>query len=802
MSSLHRLPLIRRTPFAFYSSSSSLPSHLYRLPSRFFSLHHFLPLSSFSSFSSSSSSSFSDPRFFSSSSSSSHFYSSVPPSSSSSPSPSSSSSSSSRSYPTPAAEAAASAPPIPLFSKILIANRGEIAVRVIKTCKRLGISTVAIYSEPDRYAVHVKMADESICVGPAASSESYLSIPKIVDACLKTGAKAVHPGYGFLSENRHFQEALQKNGIKFIGPGTHAIAAMGDKISSKKIAKEAKVNIIPGHLGRVDTDEEILKVAREIGYPVMIKASAGGGGKGMRIAWNDEEALSGYKLSRAEAKSSFGDDTMFVEKFIEEPRHIEIQLLLDSHGNGVYLNERECSVQRRNQKVIEEAPSVFLTPQTRAAMGEQAVALAKAVGYESAGTCEFLVDKNRNFYFLEMNTRLQVEHPVTEAITGVDLVEQMIRIAAGAPLPFTQQQVTIHGWAFESRVYAEDPLRGFLPSIGTLKRYVEPKGDQIRVDSGIREGSEISIHYDPMISKLITFGETRDEALQKMREALDSYVVRGVTHNINFLRSLCDHPRFIAGRLSTKFIPDEYPDGYKGASINEKEEKALVASALLVYSRLLTNQASIEGGQFESWDGDQWHMGKIKQTVVNLQGKEYQCRCLGFADKDDDEEEEDEGEEGEERKGQVLQIEINGETVTASSRYERGELVFVSHVSSVPYTLQIGSVSDGSSSLSLIYAGTSFSISILSPLEKALSVHMPIPVVVDTSRLIVSPMPGAVFSIKVSVGDTVVAGQEVCVIEAMKMQNALRVVKSGKVKSINVKVGQTVQQDSVLIELE
>lgn len=442
-----------------------------------------------------------------------------------------------------------------MFDKILIANRGEIACRIIRTCKKLGIKTVAIYSEPDKYSVHVEMADEAVCVGPAASSQSYLNIDKIIEVVKQTGAQAVHPGYGFLSENRRFQEALAAAGVKFIGPGTEAIQAMGDKISSKKIAKEAGVNIIPGFLGAIDNDPDLIRIANEIGYPVMIKASAGGGGKGMRIAWNDEEAVSGYRLSKQEAMASFGDDTMFVEKFIEEPRHIEIQLLADAHGNAVYLNERDCSIQRRNQKVIEEAPSTFLDAATRAQMGNQAVALAKAVGYESAGTCEFLVDKHRNFYFLEMNTRLQVEHPVTECITGLDLVEHMIRVATGEPLSFGQADVKLEGWAFESRVYAEDPLRGFLPSIGRLVRYVEPSGENIRVDSGVREASEISIHYDPMISKLVTYGATRNEALQKMREALDSYVIRGLTHNINFLRSLCDHPRFISGNINTNFIP-------------------------------------------------------------------------------------------------------------------------------------------------------------------------------------------------------------------------------------------------------
>jgi len=687
-----------------------------------------------------------------------------------------------------------------LFSKILIANRGEIACRVMRTCKRLGIQTVAIYSEPDRHAVHVKMADEAYCVGPAASSQSYLNIPNIMKVIKDTGAEAVHPGYGFLSENHDFQEALQSAGIKFIGPGTHAITAMGDKISSKKIAKEAKVNIIPGYLGSVANEEEVVRIANEIGYPVMVKASGGGGGKGMRVAYNDAEARSGYQLSKAEAKSSFGNDTMFLEKFIEEPRHIELQLLADSHGNAIYLNERECSVQRRNQKVIEEAPSVFLDTATRKAMGEQAVALAKAVGYESAGTCEFLVDKKRNFYFLEMNTRLQVEHPVTELITGVDIVEQMIRIAAGHKVtPSQQSDVKLEGWAIESRVYAEDPLRGFLPSIGTLQRYSEPKGDNVRVDSGVQEGGEISIHYDPMISKLITYGRDRNEALAHMRTALDSYVIRGLTHNVNFLRSLCDHPRFIEGRLTTNFIPEEYPNGYKGASLSKQDVQALVSSAVLVHAAILRQQTSIEN-KLASFDADAFVRSELSGLVVGLaagagEAQQFEVKVNSVQRAAD----------GSVELAMDLLNTGSGPSekgLTVRSAYRRGDLVFDAQVGGKTYTLQVLQSSEGSPRLSLSLAGSSFALEVRSARQQSLLHHMPVPQVRDTSKLVLSPMPGAVFAVKVKVGDEVSPGQEVVVVEAMKMQNALRAQVAGKVKSVQVKPGQTVVADQVLIEFE
>lgn len=593
------------------------------------------------------------------------------------------------------------------------------------------------------------------------------------------------------------QEALQAAGIKFIGPGTHAITVMGDKISSKKIAIEAGVSVIPGHLGEVKTEEEVVRISNEIGYPVMVKASGGGGGKGMRVAYNDEEAKSGFNLSRAEAMASFGSDVMFVEKFIEMPRHIEVQLLADSHGHVLHLHERDCSVQRRNQKVIEEAPSTFLDEKTRAEMGAQAVALAKAVGYESAGTCEFLVEGTKknggspNFYFMEMNTRLQVEHPVTEQITGIDIVEQMIRIAAGHHLlPARQEDVKINGWAIESRVYAEDPLRGFLPSIGNLQRYVEPTGTGVRIDSGIVEGSEISIHYDPMISKLITYGKDRTAALEYMRRALDSYVIRGVTHNVNFLRSLCDHPRFIEGRLTTNFIPEEYPNGYKGAVLAPADVEALVASAVLVHAARVRNQASISG-QNASFQREAFVARQTEELVVGFgagaDAKQFQVRVRNSTERD----------------GQrTLQVEIDGKTVSIESNYTRGQNVFESRVGGVAYTLQVINAADASAQVRLSLAGTNFDLAVRTPREHQLLQFMPIQEVRDTSKLVVSPMPGAVFSIKVAVGDEVAPGQEVAVVEAMKMQNALRAVNAGKVKAVKVKPGQTVVADQVLIEFE
>jgi len=490
-------------------------------------------------------------------------------------------------------------PDEPKFEKILIANRGEIACRVIKTAKAMGIKTVAVHSDVDSNALHVKLADESVCVGPAPTSESYLRADRILEAVKQTGAQAVHPGYGFLSENTHFAAQLEKAGAVFVGPNSRAILDMGDKIHSKKVAAAAKVNMIPGYDGEIKDEDECVKVANDIGYPVMIKASAGGGGKGMRIAWNDKECREGFRLSKQEAKSSFGDDRMLVEKFIDNPRHIEMQILADKHGNAIWLNERECSIQRRNQKVIEEAPSSFVDPDMRRRMGEQAVQLALAVGYDSAGTVEFLVDSQKNFYFLEMNTRLQVEHPITEEITRLDIVQQMLRVAYGHKLNIQQKHIGIDGWSFECRVYAEDPYKGFgLPSVGRLTKYEEPTHiPGIRCDSGIREGSEISIYYDPLICKLVSHGRNRDEALNRISNALDHYVIRGVTHNIPLLRDIVDEKRFRSGNITTKYLPETYPEGFMGATLSPDEETSLVAvsSALnarkIARARTFTNQS-------------------------------------------------------------------------------------------------------------------------------------------------------------------------------------------------------------------
>ena len=508
------------------------------------------------------------------------------------------------------------------FEKILIANRGEIACRVIRTARRMGIGTVAVYSEADRGALHVEQADEAVCIGGATPAQSYLRIEAVVDACRTSSAQAVHPGYGFLSENRAFREALEAAGIVFIGPPAGAIESMGDKITSKRIAQAAGVSTIPGHDGVVRDADEAVRIAQRVGYPVMLKASAGGGGKGMRIARNDAECREGFERAGSEARSSFGDDRLFIERYIEEPRHIEIQVLTDRHGNAVYLGERECSIQRRHQKIIEEAPSPFIDPSTRRAMGEQAVALARAVDYESAGTVEFIVDRERRFYFLEMNTRLQVEHPITEMVTGLDLVECMIRVAAGEPLGFEQSDVTLKGWAMESRVYAENPLRGFLPSTGRLVHYVPPPStDDVRVDTGVREGGEISMYYDPMIAKLVTRGDTRDDAIHRMRDALDAYCIRGVDSNIPFLSAVFSHPRFVAGRLSTDFIEEEYPDGFGPDHMRVEEPAAFVVVAAAVQRRYRERATSISGQMpgCESTVSDEW--------IVVMNGQEYPCRA-------------------------------------------------------------------------------------------------------------------------------------------------------------------------------
>ncbi|XP_048863075.1 propionyl-CoA carboxylase alpha chain, mitochondrial isoform X2 [Brienomyrus brachyistius] len=622
------------------------------------------------------------------------------------------------------------------FDKILIANRGEIACRVMKTCKKMGIKTVAVHSDVDSSAVHVKMADEAICVGPAPSNKSYLNMDAIMKAIRQTRAQAVHPGYGFLSENKEFARRLAAEGVTFIGPDTHAIQAMGDKIESKLIAKKAKVNTIPGFDGVVKDAEEAVRIAGEIGYPVMIKASAGGGGKGMRIAWNDEETREGFRFSSQEAASSFGDDRLLIEKFIDNPRHIEIQVLADKHGNALWLNERECSIQRRNQKVVEEAPSTFLDPETRRAMGEQAVSLAKAVQYSSAGTVEFLVDSRKNFYFLEMNTRLQVEHPITECITGLDLVQEMIRVASGYTLRHKQADIPINGWAVESRVYAEDPYKSFgLPSIGRLSQYQEPVNlPQVRVDSGIQEGSDISIYYDPMISKLVTFGSTRAEALQRMVEALDSYVIRGVTHNIPLLREVITHPRFISGDISTKFLQEVYPEGFKGHQLSDSERRELLATAASVFvaaqirSQRFLGNLRVSGSQQER---RRWELSVELEKGVHAVTVSHS--------------------------GSTYTVDLDGMRVDVSSEWNLASALLPVTINGTQRTVQCLS-RNAAGEIELQYFGTSYKVRVLSKLAAVLSKHMPEKVPEDTSSILRSPMPGSVVAVSVRPGDTSLSG--------------------------------------------
>uniref|UniRef100_A0A7N9CFZ0 Propionyl-CoA carboxylase alpha chain, mitochondrial n=1 Tax=Macaca fascicularis TaxID=9541 RepID=A0A7N9CFZ0_MACFA len=633
------------------------------------------------------------------------------------------------------------------FDKILIANRGEIACRVIKTCKKMGIKTVAIHSDVDASSVHVKMADEAVCVGPAPTSKSYLNMDAIMEAIKKTRAQAVHPGYGFLSENKEFARCLAAEDVIFIGPDTHAIQAMGDKIESKLLAKKAEVNTIPGFDGVVKDAEEAVRIAREIGYPVMIKASAGGGGKGMRIAWDDEETRDGFRLSSQEAASSFGDDRLLIEKFIDNPRHIEVQVLGDKHGNALWLNERECSIQRRNQKVVEEAPSIFLDAETRRAMGEQAVALARAVKYSSAGTVEFLVDSKKNFYFLEMNTRLQVEHPVTECITGLDLVQEMIRVAKGYPLRHKQADIPINGWAVECRVYAEDPYKSFgLPSIGRLSQYQEPLHlPGVRVDSGIQPGSDISIYYDPMISKLITYGSDRTEALKRMADALDNYVIRGVTHNIALLREVIINSRFVKGDISTKFLSDVYPDGFKGHMLTKSEKNQLlaIASSLFVAFQLRAQHFQ-----------ENSRMPIIKPDIANWE----------------------------------LSIKLHDKVHTVVASNSGSTFLCLSR--------------EAGGNMSIQFLGTVYKVNILTKLAAELNKFMLEKVTEDTSSVLRSPMPGVVVAVSVKPGDTVAEGQEICVIEAMKMQNSMTAGKTGTVKSVHCQAGDTVGEGDLLVELE
>ena len=649
----------------------------------------------------------------------------------------------------------------PLFDKILIANRGEIACRVIRTCKRLGIKTVAVYSEADADALHVREADEKVLIGPPPSAQSYLLIDKIIEACKQTGAQAVHPGYGFLSEKEAFQTALAKAGITFIGPDAHAIYAMGDKIESKKLAQKAGVSTVPGHLAAIPNADEAVKIAQKIGYPVMIKASAGGGGKGMRIAYNDAEAHEGFGSATNEAKASFADDRVFVEKYVEEPRHIEIQLIADGHGNCIYLWERECSIQRRHQKVIEEAPSPFLDAKTRKAMGEQAVALAKAVKYKSAGTVEFIVDKNRNFYFLEMNTRLQVEHPVTELITGLDLVELMIRVAAGEKLPFQQKDVKLNGWAVEARLYAEDPFRNFLPSTGRLVKYREPEpGPDVRVDTGVYEGGEISMFYDPMIAKLCTYGKTRNDAIDRMRRALDEFYVRGVSHNVPFLAALMAHPRFVAGKLTTNFIAEEFKGGFTAAHLPPRDP-AMLAGVAAVVDRIQSHRAgSVEDGR-----------------VVMLNREPVAVRITG--------------------QGTAFSVEAGDRTIAIEADWVPGDPLLHATVDGRHIVVQVDAVGSG---WRLVHEGGQAEVLVLTPRQAELYALMPVKAAPDTSKFLLSPMPGLLASVAVAEGQDVKAGEALAVVEAMKMENVLRAVRDGTVKTLHAKAGDSLRVDQKIIE--
>jgi len=673
-----------------------------------------------------------------------------------------------------------------LFDKILIANRGEIAWRVMRTCKRLGIKTVAIYSDADAKSEHVKQADEAYNVGPPPTSQSYLNVPRILEVIKQSGAQAVHPGYGFLSENQKFCKILEDNNIVFIGPGVHAMGAMGDKIESKKLAKSANVSTVPGSIKILTDENDCVEVARTIGYPVMIKASAGGGGKGMRVAHNDEEAKSGFRLSTAEAKSSFADDRVFVEKFVEVPRHIEIQIVGDSFGNVVALPERECSIQRRNQKVLEEAPSTFLDAATRAAMQQQAVDLAKAVKYKSAGTVEFLCDKNRNFFFLEMNTRLQVEHPITELITGVDLVEQMIRVAAGYKLPEdwlarAKPGLPFKGWAHEARVYAEDPARGFLPCIGRLTTYMEPESGAdtgVRCDTGVVQGSEISIFYDPMICKLCTYGETRQEALDKLEVALDNYVIQGLGHNIPFLRDVTAAQRFKEGRLTTNYIPEEYPTGFHGVQLTQQQEVRLAAIAANMDVLRAEKVASIG-----SPSDDVASSSTAVTRVVSLNGKTYKV-TLDAADLTTTVEV-----DGQSAAVDVQELDWQVDQPLVKSKVD-GKLIPVQVHARLP------------TGFKLQMAGAVVDVLVRSELEHELAKHMKAKVKVDVSKWLQSPMPGTLINVMVKVGDTVYPGQDLAVVEAMKMQNALHAPKKAVIKAIFAKPGANLVVDENILEYE
>ncbi|PCI31731.1 MAG: acetyl/propionyl-CoA carboxylase subunit alpha [Alphaproteobacteria bacterium] len=661
-----------------------------------------------------------------------------------------------------------------MFSKILIANRGEIACRVIKTAQKMGIKTVAVYSDADADALHVLMADEKVHIGPAPAAESYLIADKIIAAAKQSGAEAIHPGYGFLSENAGFCEKLKAEGITFIGPEVKAIGIMGDKIESKKFAAQAGVNTVPGSTEIIRDGAHAVKVSGEVGYPVMIKASAGGGGKGMRVAYNDAEAEEGFSSATNEAISSFGDDRIFIEKFIEQPRHIEIQVLGDSHGNVIYLGERECSIQRRHQKVIEEAPSPFLDEATRKKMGEQSVALSKEVDYQSAGTVEFIVDKNRNFYFLEMNTRLQVEHPVTELITGIDLVEQMIRVAYGEKLSMTQEDVTLTGWAMEARVYAEDPLRGFLPSIGRVVKYSPPEEtDNVRVDTGIYEGSEISMYYDPMIAKLITYGEDRDQAIDHMKQALDRYYIRGLGHNIAFLADVMNSERFRSGNITTNYIAEEYPDGFNGGSLTDKARQVMMAVAQTVHSFEMGRQFHISDKMNEDAPDykDSW--------VITIGGENYVSSFYATED--------------------GCTVICDEQTLTLETDWLPGKPMFEADINGTEVCVQVDKLLDG---YLLSYNGATEKVFVRTPRESELAALMIEKMPPDMSAFLLCPMPGLIVSLDLEEGDEVKAGQTLCVVEAMKMENILRAEKDAVIKKISAKAGDSLAVDDVIIEFE
>ncbi len=666
-----------------------------------------------------------------------------------------------------------------MFKKILIANRGEIACRVIKTARKMGIDTVAVHSDADAAALHVRMADEAVRIGPPPANQSYIVIDRIMDAIARTGAEAVHPGYGFLSENPKFADALDTAGVAFVGPPKPAIEAMGDKITSKKIAQEADVSTVPGYMGLIEDAEEAVKISREIGYPVMIKASAGGGGKGMRIAWSDEEAREGFQSSKNEAAASFGDDRIFIEKFVTQPRHIEIQVLADQHGTCLYLGERECSIQRRNQKVIEEAPSPFLDAATRRAMGEQACALAQAVGYTSAGTVEFIVDGEKNFYFLEMNTRLQVEHPVTELITGIDLVEQMIRVASGEKLSFGQQDVHLNGWAIESRLYAEDPYRGFLPSTGRLTRYRPPEEiatvtEAVRNDTGVFEGGEISMFYDPMIAKLCTWGPTRDEAIEGMRNALDAFEVEGIGHNLPFLAAVMDHPRFVSGEITTAFIAEEYPDGFDGV-VPDKDTLRLLAAVAAHMKILKEERATQISGAMPH------HRRRVEPDWVVYLGRESFPVHVEETDF-----------------GTEVTFDDDG-TVRVNSGWTLGDRLFKGKVGGRPMIVKVDFIRGGAR---LRYRGADLKAVVRTPRQAELFALMPEKLPPDTSQLLLCPMPGLVVKIHVEAGQEVQDGQALCTIEAMKMENILRAERKGVVARINAGAGDSLAVDEVIMEFE